>query len=640
MIVCGESGSGSLKFACFHIALLNLDIGKTESAKHLMRYLAYSPNLEGGDGKPSIEKQVLDVNPILESIGNAKTLLNNNSSRFGKFTKLIFKQDFSCVLGSIIETYLLEKSRVCRQDPGERNFHIFYLTCSNTFPAEWKSEFGLKAAEHYYYINQGGCFAVDGMDDGEWFTEMNQALLTLGFDRTKDIFSLIAGILHLGNISFVENSAGNAMLSESSGEEAKLAAKCFEVKASQLIERLTSATLSDASSKSNSSIRLNLTVEKAEINRDAVAKALFNGLFTWVVDCINARLFDGKSRDPALKWVGILDVFGFENFANNSFEQFCINFANERLQAFFNQAVINSEQIEYKQEAIQWVELDIPDNEETIKVVTTKQTGLVGILDSSCRMASSDAEKFIDGLFKMYPYHRSLKKVVQIKGKNGQNVKFTGFSIRHYAGVVIYNAHDFRAKNSDNKEEETLTLFASSQLEVVREVLKERIPDEITGPSVKPSQAVETSSRSGAKSTMASRGTTVEAKTSFRSVGTYFLGQLDSLLKTLGETTPHFVRCIKPNSVKKPGRFDKNYIYPQLQCGGVIEALRILKLGFPTRAFYADIFDRYSPIINTGNNATMNKRDFCEAILRCVPPTLDREQFQLGPFPLLSLLLI
>ena len=376
-----------------------------------------------------------------------------------------------------------------------------------------------------------------------------------------------------------------------------------------------------------SSITLQLSVEKAIINRDAIAKSLFNGLFIWVVDCINKRLFDEEARDPSLKWVGILDVFGFENFQNNSFEQFCINFANERLQAFFNGAVINSEQLEYKQEAIQWVELDIPDNEVTITVITRKQTGLVGILDSSCRMASSNAQKFISSLFQTYKYHPSLKKVDRIKQRGGGFQSFTGFSIRHYAGVVIYNAEDFRAKNSDNKEEDTLALFESSSYQVVREVL------------VEPKAIVQISDKDRTKASVAhvsskrpkrGGGGRKESKTSFRSVGTYFLGQLDSLLKTLKSTTPHFVRCIKPNSVKQPGVFDKSYIYPQLQCGGIIEALRILKLGFPTRAFYSEIYDRYGSIIQHSNPDAMNKRDFCEAILRCVPPTLDREQFQLG----------
>jgi myosin-5 len=365
----------------------------------------------------------------------------------------------------------------------------------------------LAHADHYHYINQGDCYHVDHMDDGEWFTELHEAFGTLGFEDLPHIYSLIAGILHLGNIEFEENSSSYSEIKEDCMGEVKMAADCFGVKVGPLIERLTTATLTAAGKVT----RLSLTVDKAVINRDAIAKSLFNGLFLWVVSVINKNLFREESRDSSLKWVGILDVFGFENFANNSFEQFCINFANERLQAFFNLAVLDSEQNEYKTEAIEWVDLDIPDNEDTIKVVTKPQTGLMGILDSSCKMQSSSAEKFIANLFKMYKYHSSLKKVDKIKSPSGHGYdKFLGFSIRHYAGKVIYNATEFRAKNSDNKEDETLKLFGDSKLPVIREVLKDHEPPK---PKKDPTKS---------SSHHSHRKHRTESKTSFRSVGHFF----------------------------------------------------------------------------------------------------------------------
>ncbi len=369
LIVCGESGSG-----------------KTESAKHLMRYLASSeieqspptdgssaaaPESQSSDVKSeptgnthsgvSIEKQVLDCNPILEAFGNAKTVLNNNSSRFGKFTKLVFNATERKIKGSFIETYLLEKSRLVKQEKGERNYHVFYQLCSKAVPEEMAKALHLEAGPPaFHYLNQSGTIDVDGMSDSEHMTVLINALSSIGMDSDLQLllFRIVAGVLHLGNISFKALSADSCEIAAGSPSAAALgfAAELLGVDKALLSKRLTTRSIVVPP---NQTITKELSVADAEAGRDTMTKALYNSLFGWIVRSMNKTLFtgigngsgsgsggasaasgttvitaDGESKE--MLWIGILDVFGFERFENNSFEQLCINFANERLQQFFN----------------------------------------------------------------------------------------------------------------------------------------------------------------------------------------------------------------------------------------------------------------------------------------------------------------
>jgi len=324
---------------------------------------------------------------------------------------------------------------------------------------------------------------------------------------------------------------------------------------------------------------------------------------------LNEELFRGDAKADGLKWIGILDVFGFESFENNSFEQFCINFANERLQQFFNTYILSSEQDEYRIEAIFWTPIQVPDNQDVIDLVDGQPQGILAVLDSACRMPKGSDKDFTANLFQFHKKHARINKVERITSKDKTKKGFdliNGFSLRHYAGIVTYNAKEFLAKNQDSTHPDTVILFGASKSTVVREmigVMNEADDD--------------------------SKGQRKKA-TAFKSTGSTFSKQLSSLMTLLYQTSPYFVRCIKPNPVKKPGMFSWDYVRPQLQCGGIIEALRILKCGYPTRATYIKLHEVYGKILKP-EPPNLNKRDFCEALLRvCGKGIIERSDFQLG----------
>jgi len=596
MVVCGESGSG-----------------KTESAKQLMRYLAYRDPRQklddtgGRDKSQNIEQQVLDANPILEAFGNAKTLLNNNSSRFGKFTKIVFAAKQEKIVGSFIETYLLEKSRVVRQEKGERNYHSFYQICSSGMPAAKRAEFRIVSAKDFHYTNQSDCWEVEGISDAERFKEMESAMNTLNFSaKDKDeIFRLVAGVLWLGNVTFEPITDDSVKISAAGQTALDNASFLFGVSPAEFTKRLTTRSINIRGQV----IVKPLSKADAEFNRDSIAKALYNGNFRYIVGRMNDELFDPRSRLPDVKWIGILDVFGFESFDNNSFEQFCINFCNERLQQFFNGYILQSEQDEYRLEAIQWVPIKVPNNQDCIDLIDKRPSGILSILDSACKMPKANDEVFVRNLFSLQSFHNRLKPVKRITPKGQKNfININGFSIRHYAGEVIYNAAEFLLKNADATHPDTIALFASSSHGAMQKVLQEE--DE-----------------AAAKRLAAATGGAPQG--SSKSTGMYFSDQLSTLMNLLYDTTPYFVRCIKPNPQQKPGIFDWDKVQPQLECGGIIEALRILKCGYPTRCGYDIIFERYGKILKP-TPPNLNKRDFCEAVLRCTGDGLDRSEFQLG----------
>lgn len=586
MIVCGESGSG-----------------KTESAKHLMRYLAANSKSEergmNSNSKVEIENQVLDANPILESFGNAKTVLNNNSSRFGKFTKLVFQSDMIKIAGSFIETYLLEKSRVTKQDLGERNYHIFYMLCRANNLISFAHEFCLSEPENFFYLNQSGTSTAEGINDEEKVGELLSALKTLSFSEQeqKDLLCATAAVLHVGNIKLVPDQKDYAIPNKESAKTIEIIVKLLKLDVNKLIERLTTKKIKVA----RETISSRLSLAEGGTNREALSKAIYQGIFLWLVKKINEELYRAESRDDSLNWIGILDVFGFESFLHNSFEQFCINFANERLQQYFNGYILLSEQDEYIAEAIKWTPLRVANNQDVIDLIDRGKNSILGVLDSECMVGTSTKETFIQNLFKIFPANKRLAQIRRKKtpGVSGY-VNMHGFSIVHYAGKVIYTVDDFLVKNNDAPSAENVNLLAGSESKLVQGLL------------VSTDAPAEGTRGGGLKST-----------------GKFFSKQLEILMNNLQATTPFFVRCIKPNPLKKPYIFDWKYVRPQLECGGIIEALRILKCGYPTRCTYESIFDRYGHILHP-TPPKLNKRDFCEAVLRCCGTGLDRTEFQLG----------
>mmetsp|Transcript_38665 Transcript_38665/g.76103 ORF Transcript_38665/g.76103 Transcript_38665/m.76103 type:complete len:1885 (-) Transcript_38665:85-5739(-) len=602
VVVCGESGSG-----------------KTESAKLFMKFLAYTSTVTSEDQREyqeaeKIGKQVLDANPILESFGNAKTVLNNNSSRFGKFTKMMFAERegkaASCKLvGAIIETYLLEKSRVVRQDAGERNYHVFYYICTQAAKhPEWK--LGTGNPENFHYLNQSGVTTLDGdsKTDEDDFAVLSEAMETLKISKSEQqqVFSIVAAILHLGNIEFTEDPSNHEASAIVDHGPLQTTADLLGVDANKLKHRLLIRSIK----AQGQMIEKPLDRSSAMENRDSIAKALFNGVFLWVVKRINEESM--KVQSSTLSWIGTLDVFGFEIFESNSFEQFCINFCNERLQQFFNFHVLKSEQDLYRREALLWTPIDLPENQDTIDLIMGK-SGIFKILDSACLQPRGTHADFTHNVFQAHKYHPRLEQqkfASPCKKRRGQQLtKMNGFTIQHYAGSVVYDAKEFLFKNKDTTHPDTLQLFVGSTSPVTAQVL-------LTGPTGPASTG-----------TLARRGSM-----QFNSVSNVFSKQLESLMQTLTATTPYFIRCIKPNTHKSPRSFDAEYVHPQLTYGGLLEALKIIKTGFPTRCSYERITEQFRTILHDFRTVTnLNKRDFSEAIVMiCSKEALDKSTYQLG----------
>lgn len=612
MIVCGESGSG-----------------KTESAKYLMRYLTnrtYDLSEQGSRTfqQSDVEIQVLEANVLLESLGNANTLLNNNSSRFGKFTKIYTMtrhkveenstDEVGKVIGAATETYLLEKSRVVRQNFGERNFHVFYQLTKGASPElRGKLELGEFGPEDFHYTNQGETFSVNGIDDVEWFSKFRNGLSTMKIseERQEELLSAIVAILHIGNVNLITDNTTDdgCIIAPDSIEHLEKAAKLLGIDHKQLETRLITANVKVV----REVIAKKLNPRDAIVNRDSICRSFYNDIFNWVVDSIN----DVLSSSKEYSWIGILDVFGFECFENNSFEQFCINFANERLQQHFNFSILLSEQREYAHEGILWESLEVPDNQDTIEMVSTKVTGVLALLDSTCKLKSAAPDAFVTSVMETHKGHRRLKKIPNHGGPMHVKRGF-GFGIEHYAGIVYYNADEFLLKNTDNTDPDTVKLFNQSNRSIIRELVmskEERLkikgrfidkdkPDFIHG---KPKKG---------------------PRSAFSSVSSTFSSQLTQLMEILISTQSYFIRCVKPNTKKAKGVFDPVYVRPQLKCGGLVEAVKMLKRGYPTRVSFEEIYRQYSPLLNPQPVFELNKRDFSQAVLSLFE--LNKSEYQLG----------
>jgi len=605
IIVCGESGSG-----------------KTESAKYMMRYLAFTTTSTSLDPSEfaeadAIGQQVLDANPILESFGNAKTLINNNSSRFGKFTKMLFTDAKAAggkarkkLMGACIETYLLEKSRVVYQDKGERNYHIFYqLThCHASMPF-----LKLGPPEEFAYVNKSGCTELDDLRypgkgaDVEWNRELLHAFKTLLIpeEQMQSVFRKVAGVLHLGNITFTQRAGEGSDIANPAVMQT--CAELFDVELKGLQARLETRTVFLPGDKT---IIKPLNVDDAIFNRDSMSRNLYNGLFRWIVLRINQQSA-ADAEAVGTSWIGILDVFGFEIFENNSFEQFCINFANERLQQYFNMHVLQAEQDLYKREALLWDPIELPNNQDCIDLVMSKPYGILPILDSTCVQPKGDDNVFVANLFNAHKYHPRLRRAKARKISGAKQMEsITGFSVRHYAGEVTYNCANFLTKNSDSSEFDTVALFSASKNDISSKILRMQADGKLdTGVLQR------------------------NAKRAFLSTGSVFSDQLVMLMNELKKTAPYFVRCIKPNPTKTPKQFIGDFVRPQLRCGGLIEALRIIKLGFPTRCAYTRVHELFGSILKGKPVQNLNLRDFTEAIMTALgdkEQKLSKAEYQLG----------
>lgn len=564
--------------------------GKSECAKQLIRYLAKtSPNDMDTGGDPDfIVNQIVQASIILEAWGNAKTTLNNNSSRFGKFVKIMYKT--GAIIGSYMETYLLEKSRVIMQGPQERNYHIFYFIFKGV-PADFLASCELTKPEKHWYLKQGGCVDVPGLNDQECFEEAMESLKLFRFSKTDldAVWELTAGILHLGDAGFKENDGGNAEVADMAA--CGRAAKLWGLKSDALKSRLETASMEVMGKV----IIKNIAPSKYNDNRDAVSKALFENSFLFVVERINAELFHVGGDVAKIMFIGVLDIFGFENFVTNSLEQFCINFTNEKIQGFFNYNIIQSEQEEYIKESVLWKPMEVPDNSDFVAMIEMKKKGMFALLDSACKAPKPSAEQFYkeffknQGKMKQYlekakgPKSAGKKKKKKKKGKGKQGGPF--LTIHHFCDDVIYDCSLYLDKNMDAIHPDSAKMFASSSKPIVQ---------------------------------MIGGGTHQKKKKKKKkkqSVTGFFSKQLIRLVKTLEMTEPYFCRAMKPNWNKSAKEWDDVLVEDQLRSGGLIEALRVLKLGYPTRVPYQKIWDGFHGRIQNPLVNNLNKMGFAEVVL-------------------------
>ncbi|KAL9399296.1 hypothetical protein Peur_008257 [Populus x canadensis] len=551
ILVSGESGAG-----------------KTETTKMLMRYLAYMGGRSGVEGR-TVEQQVLESNPVLEAFGNAKTVRNNNSSRFGKFVEIQFDKN-GRISGAAIRTYLLERSRVCQVSDPERNYHCFYLLCAA--PLEERERYKLENPKSFHYLNQTNCYKLDGVNDAEEYLATRRAMDIVGISEEEQeaIFRVVAAILHLGNIEFAkgEEIDSSVIKDQKSRFHLNMTAELLKCDAKSLEDALIQRVMVTPEEV----ITRTLDPLAAVLSRDALAKTIYSRLFDWLVDKINNSI----GQDPNSKsLIGVLDIYGFESFKFNSFEQFCINFTNEKLQQHFNQHVFKMEQEEYTKEEINWSYIEFVDNQDVLDLIEKKPGGIIALLDEACMFPKSTHETFAQ---KLYQTFKNNKRFIKPK------LSRTSFTISHYAGEVMYLADQFLDKNKDYVVAEHQDLLTASKCPFAAGLFPP-LPEE--------------SSKSS----------------KFSSIGSRFKLQLQSLMETLNSTEPHYIRCVKPNNLLKPAIFENANIIQQLRCGGVLEAIRISCAGYPTRRTFYEFLLRFgvlAPEVLEGNH---DDKVACQMIL-------------------------
>uniref|UniRef100_A0A1D1Z2F8 Myosin-J heavy chain n=1 Tax=Anthurium amnicola TaxID=1678845 RepID=A0A1D1Z2F8_9ARAE len=532
IIISGESGAG-----------------KTETAKIAMQYLAA---LGGGSG---IEYEILQTNPILEAFGNAKTARNDNSSRFGKLIEIHFSATGK-ISGAKIQTFLLEKSRVVQCAEGERSYHIFYQLCAGA-SLSLREKLNLRPAEEYKYLKQSNCFSIAGVNDAERFHLVLEAMNVVHISKEDqhNVFAMLAAVLWLGNITFtVIDNENHVEVVQDEGVDT--VGKLIGCDVGELKLALSTRKMRVG----NDNIVQRLTLSQAIDTRDALAKSLYASLFEWLVEQINKSLEVGKRRTG--RSISILDIYGFESFDKNSFEQFCINYANERIQQHFNRHLFKLEQEEYIQDGIDWAKVDFEDNQDCLNLFEKKPLGLLSLLDEESTFPNGTDLTFANKL------KQHLNSNSCFRGERGKS-----FSVIHYAGEVAYDTSGFLEKNRDLLHMDSIQLLASCECQ-----LPQIFASKMLIQSDKPPGLPQRSS--GADSQKLS-------------VATKFKGQLFQLMQRLENTTPHFIRCIKPNNSQLPGIYEQRLVLQQLRCCGVLEVVRISRSGFPTRMSHQKFARRY-----------------------------------------------
>ncbi|XP_072248123.1 myosin VIIAa [Leuresthes tenuis] len=568
-IISGESGAG-----------------KTESTKLILQFLAAI------SGQHSwIEQQVLEANPILEAFGNAKTIRNDNSSRFGKYIDIHFNKR-GAIEGAKIEQYLLEKSRVCRQAYDERNYHIFYCMLKG-MTADEKKKLGLNKATDYTYLTIGKCTVCDGRDDMKEYSNIRSAMKVLMFTDKEnwEISKLLAAILHMGNLRYEARTYDNLDTCEVVRcPQLTTAATLLEVDSKDLMNCLTSRTLITR----GETVSTPLNMEQALDVRDAFVKGIYGRLFVWIVEKINAAIYKPPSSQPKAlrRSIGLLDIFGFENFTVNSFEQLCINFANENLQQFFVRHVFKLEQEEYNLENINWQHIEFTDNQDALDMIAIKPMNIISLIDEESKFPKGTDTTMLNKLnfqHKLNTYY--------IPPKNNYE---TQFGIQHFAGIVFYETRGFLEKNRDTLYGDIIQLVHSSKNKFIKQIFQADV-----------AMGAETRKRSPTLSSQ-------------------FKRSLELLMRTLSVCQPFFVRCIKPNEYKKPMLFDRDLCVRQLRYSGMMETIRIRRAGYPIRYTFVEFVDRYR-VLMPGVKPAYKQEDLRGTCQRIAVAVLGRDDdWQMG----------
>ncbi|XP_024223620.1 myosin heavy chain, non-muscle isoform X3 [Bombus impatiens] len=591
--------------------------GKTENTKKVIQYLAYvaaskpksnatpSPALIIGSGNVSdkfavingeLEQQLLQANPILEAFGNAKTVKNDNSSRFGKFIRINFDAS-GYIAGANIETYLLEKSRAIRQAKDERTFHIFYQLLAGA-SADQKKEFILEDPKHYPFLSNGA-LPVPGVDDSAEFFSTVKSMHIMGMTNEdfSSIFRIVSAVMLFGSMQFRQ---------ERNSDQATLPDNTVAQKISHLlglsVTEMTKAFLKPRIKVGRDFVTKAQTKEQVEFAVEAISKACYERMFRWLVNRIN-RSLDRTKRQGA-SFIGILDMAGFEIFELNSFEQLCINYTNEKLQQLFNHTMFILEQEEYQREGIEWKFIDFGlDLQPTIDLID-KPMGIMALLDEECWFPKATDKTFVEKLVGAHSVHPKFMKT-DFRG-------VADFAIIHYAGKVDYSAAKWLMKNMDPLNENVVSLLQNSQDPFVCHIWKDA---EIVGMA----QQALTDTQFGART----------RKGMFRTVSQLYKEQLAKLMVTLRNTNPNFVRCIIPNHEKKAGKIDAPLVLDQLRCNGVLEGIRICRQGFPNRIPFQEFRQRYELLTpNAIPKGFMDGKKACEKMIQALE--LDPNLYRVG----------
>ncbi|XP_043360791.1 myosin-IIIb [Dermochelys coriacea] len=597
IIISGESGAG-----------------KTESAHLIVQHLTFL----GKANNRALREKILQVNPLVEAFGNACTAINDNSSRFGKYLEMMFTPT-GAVMGAKISEYLLEKSRVIKQAVGEKNFHIFYYIYAGLFHQKKLSEYRLPEKKPPRYIdNETGRVMQDIITKdsyGRQFEAIQHCFRIIGFtdEEVHSVYKILAGILNTGNIEFAAISSQHQIdKSEVPNAEAlDNAAALLSIGPEELQEALTSHCVV---TRGETIIRTN-TVDKAADVRDAMSKALYGRLFSWIVNRINTLLQPDKNicNAESRMHVGILDIFGFENFTRNSFEQLCINIANEQIQFYFNQHIFALEQMEYQNEGIDATTVEYEDNRPLLDMFLQKPMGVLSLLDEESRFPQATdltlVDKFEDNLRCKYFWR---PKRVELC-----------FGIQHYAGKVLYDAYGFLEKNRDTLPADTVVVLRTSENKLLQQLFSSPLTK--TGNLAQARARVTAASRSLPPQFSAGRikidtmemmrhpeeTTNMKRQT----VASYFRYSLMDLLSKMVVGQPHFVRCIKPNDDREALKFSQERVLVQLRYTGILETVKIRQQGYSHRILFEEFVKRYYYLAFKAHQNPLGTRESCIAIL-------------------------